>query len=124
MATANDEKPKRRKKPGKPGPKPGAKAAREAAAAAAANGDTETPAKNSGKALTSSTFEYELFALVTITQSGEQGQVRARAEWVSGNICYHVAYTTKVGEFKEAWIDQDLLEPFTERRKRTSKKAV
>jgi hypothetical protein len=62
-------------------------------------------------------FRFGLRDTVTITQSGENGSVRGRAEWTTGNISYFIAYTTKSGEFKEAWIDQDLLDEIKERRK-------
>jgi hypothetical protein len=95
-------KPARRK----PGPKPKAEtAAADAAAPAAA----AAPAPKG--------FVHGLRDAVTIAQSGETGTVRARAEWATGNLCYMVAYTTKLGEFREAWLDQDLLAPIAERRK-------
>lgn len=54
-------------------------------------------------------FKFGLKDIVTITASGEEGQVRARAEYVSGMMCYQLAYTTAAGEYKEAWVDEDLL---------------
>jgi hypothetical protein len=121
MATTEQAaKPKRKPaRRNKPGPKPGAKAAREAAAA---NGGTSDPAaKPPAQKLDQGTpkgFKFAMNQQVTIAQSGEIGLVRARAEWFTGNVSYFVAYTTKTGEFKESWIDEDLLESFTERRRR------
>jgi len=118
MATASEEAAKPRRKTtrrAKPGPKPGAKAAREAAAM---NGEI-APAPQAGVAIRlADQFKFALNYQVTITQSKETGTVRARAQWATGNISYFVAYTTKSGEFKEAWIDEDLLTGFVERRKR------
>lgn len=55
-------------------------------------------------------FAFELNQKVAIKMSDEVGTVRARAEWSTGNISYFVAYTSKQGEYREAWIDADLLE--------------
>lgn len=60
--------------------------------------------------MNTSQFQFGLTQEVSITLSGEVGQVRARAEWATGNISYFVAYKTKQGEYREAWLDQDLLE--------------
>jgi hypothetical protein len=86
----------------KPGPKPKVDNGDVAAAPAAA----KLP------------YKFELKSTVTITASKEVGQVRARAEWATGNVSYYVAYTSKTGEYREAWIDQDLLTGLVERRKR------
>ena len=54
-------------------------------------------------------FLFDLDENVTISASKEEGIVRARAEWATGNMCYFIAYTSSRGEFREAWIDEDLL---------------
>lgn len=117
IAEAPAAKSTRRKTRKKPGPKPGAKAA----AAAAANGDAAAPA---APGAAKSAFKHGLRDSITITASGEKGQIRARAEWATGNVSYYVAYTSTTGEYREAWIDQDLLTPFIERRKRAVKAAA
>jgi hypothetical protein len=105
MATANQGTTPARKttaRRNKPGPKPKVQDNGEAAAPAAA----KLP------------YKFDLKADVTIKASGEQGQVRARAEWATGNVSYFVAYTTKGGEYRTDWIDEDLLAAFVDRRKR------
>lgn len=57
------------------------------------------------------TFHFDLKQLVAIKMSGELGQVRARAEWATGNVSYFVAYKSKSGEYRETWIDQEMLDP-------------
>lgn len=76
----------------KPGPKP-------------KNGNGEAPDATTPPAASKPAFKFELHALVAIRQSNEQGTVRARAEWATGNVSYYLAYTSKAGEYKEAWID-------------------
>lgn len=97
MATANQTTTARRNKPG---PKP--KVDQAAAPAVAVK----------------QAYKFDLKSDVSIRASGEQGQVRARAEWATGNVSYFVAYTSKTGEHREAWIDEDLLAAFVDRRKR------
>lgn len=60
--------------------------------------------------MNTSQFQFGLMQEVSIILSGECGQVRARAEWATGNISYFVAYKAHQGEYREAWLDQDLLE--------------
>lgn len=102
MATANQTTTARRRKPG---PKP----------------KVETNGEAAAPAVVKLPYKFGLKDTVTIAASGEQGQVRARAEWATGNVSYFVAYTSKAGEYREAWIDQDLLTAFVERRKRGAK---
>jgi len=124
----------------KPGPKPGSKSAARKPAAkpadAPAPGEANPPtsgAPESGGMPASSnaptgvkddssklatTFKFGLGDHVTIHLSGEKGQIRARAEWLTGNVSYYLAYTSAKGEFREAWIDEDHLSPFVERRAR------
>jgi hypothetical protein len=104
MATANQTGTTARRR--KPGPKPKVQANGEDTAVA-------TPA-----APKPPRFKYDLKSSVTISASKEVGQVRARAEWATGNVSYYVAYTSKAGEYREAWIDEDLLTGFVERRAR------
>lgn len=56
-------------------------------------------------------FKFDLHQAIKIGRSGEIGEVRARAEWATGNVSYYVAYTSASGEYREMWIDEDLLEP-------------
>jgi hypothetical protein len=102
MATAN-QTTKTTARRNKPGPKPKVEA----------NGDAAAPA-----APKPPRFQHDLRATVTIKSSKEVGQVRARAEWATGNVSYFVAYTSKTGEYREAWIDEDLLAGLVERRQR------
>lgn len=119
----------------KPGPKPGSKsAARKPAAppageanlptsgAPAAGGmpaesNLPTGVKNDSSKLASA-FKYSNGDHVTIHTTGEKGQIRARAEWLTGNVSYYVSYKSAQGEFREAWLDEDHLSPFVERRAR------
>lgn len=104
MATANQTGTTARRR--KPGPKPKVQA----------NGEDTTVVQPA--APKAPRFKYDLKQNVAIEASSEQGQVRARAEWATGNVSYFVAYTSTTGEYREAWIDQDLLVPFVDRRKR------
>jgi hypothetical protein len=104
MATANQTSTTARRR--KPGPKPKVQA----------NGEDTTVAQPAApKPLR---FKYDLKSSVTISASKEVGQVRARAEWATGNVSYFVAYTSKTGEYRTDWIDEDLLTGFVERRAR------
>jgi hypothetical protein len=104
MATANQTGTTARRR--KPGPKPKVQT----------NGEDTTSAQPA--APKPPRFKYDLKSTVTIEASKEVGQVRARAEWATGNVSYYVAYTSTTGEYREAWIDEDLLVGFVERRKR------
>jgi hypothetical protein len=109
MATANQGTTTARKttaRRNKPGPKPKDQA----------NGDAAAPAVPKPPR-----FKYDLKGSVTIAASGEQGTVRARAEWATGNVSYFVAYTSKAGEYREAWIDEDLLAAFVDRRRKAAR---
>lgn len=108
MATNKPAATGRRNKPG-PKPKNG-------------NGDAAAPAAPA--APKPGAFKFDLKANVSITASGEKGTVRGRAEYASGNLSYYVAYTSATGEYREAWIDQDMLTGFVERRKRPVKVAA
>ena len=69
----------------------------------------ETAAAFPAQMPAATSFHFGLKEDVTITASGEQGTVRARAEYASGAICYLVAYKSARGEFREGWIDEDML---------------
>jgi len=105
MATANQTSTTARRR--KPGPKPKVQANGEDTGSVAQPAAPKPPR-----------FKYDLKSSVTISASKEVGQVRARAEWATGNVSYYVAYTSKTGEYREAWIDEDLLTGFVERRAR------
>lgn len=66
--------------------------------------------KNDARHTAPGEFKFDLRQAVQIRRSGEIGEVRARAEWATGNVSYFVAYTSTTGEYREAWIDEDLLE--------------
>jgi hypothetical protein len=108
----------------KPGPKP---RATSSAAAATGSADTTTTTGSAATPVAAAPvnrepkFKFALRSLVMITASKEQGEVRARADWATGNISYNLAYTSTSGEYKEAWLDEDLLTPIVERRKRQVK---
>lgn len=108
MATTNKPTVRTRKKPG---PKPKVEATTDQGAAVA---EAPKPLR----------FKFNLRDTITITASKEVGTVRARAEWATGNVSYFVAYTSTLGEYREAWIDEDLLTGFVERRKRAAKAAA
>lgn len=57
----------------------------------------------------SAAFYFGLGDTVKISASREEGMVRARAQYISGNVSYYVAWVSARGEFREGWIDQDLL---------------
>lgn len=100
MATANPNKPTRKPR-----------AQRQATTAdTGENIAAAQPSPAPGK------FKFDLKSSIMIAASREQGQIRARAEWATGNVSYYVAYTSTTGEYREAWIDQDLLSNFVERR--------
>lgn len=50
---------------------------------------------------------------VKITMTGETGTVRGRAEWSTGNKSYFVAYKSASGDFREVWLDEDLVSSTT-----------
>jgi hypothetical protein len=129
MATTNEQTTGRKK----PGPKPGSKGA-AAKKAAASLASTRTPTgggTNGGDAPAAadkpaapavpqgerSPFLYKNHDYLTVTDSGQKGQVRARTEYANGGVAYHLAYVSN-GEMKHDWFDQDMLSPFVERRAR------
>lgn len=105
----------------KPGPKAGAKAKAARAAAKAERDENGAPPVR-GKA--EPIFSRELNTPAVITTSKESGVIRGRAQYTSGLIQYILAYTTAGGEFKERWIDHDLLSDVPERRKPRGPKQV
>lgn len=126
MATTNETTGRK-----KPGPKPGSKAAaaKKAAAkpAAPAPGEANPPTSGAPAAGTPtppaqpqgerSPFLYKNRDYLTVTESGQKGQVRARMEYASGAVSYLLAYVSN-GELKDGWFDQEMLSPFVERRAR------
>lgn len=88
----------------KPGPKP-----KVDAPVSHADLEAPPPASVPPAAAARRTFQFDLAEEVTITASNETGEIRARAEWVTGNCSYLLAYTSARGEFGERWIDEDLL---------------
>ena len=55
-------------------------------------------------------FKFELRALVSITVSGEQGEVIGRAEYTTMQPSYLVRYRSADGRAVEAWWSEDALE--------------
>ena len=130
MATDNTKTTTRNK----PGPKPGSRkgAAAKKDAAKQADGSASPPTNGAAAAADKpdmpkagtpapqperSPFLYKNRDYLTITETGQKGQVRARAEYASGAVAYLLAYSSN-GDLKEAWIDQELVSPFVERRAR------
>ncbi|MFQ6292906.1 hypothetical protein ACLMO3_21445 [Yersinia enterocolitica] len=51
-------------------------------------------------------FDFELGQEVVITISGEQGSVKARAEYLSGSVQYYIFYKDATGRALSEWIEE------------------
>ena len=56
-------------------------------------------------------FKFELKRRVKITESGETGLVKGRAEYQTHENCYLLHYKAGDGRAVEAWWDESLIEP-------------
>lgn len=59
-------------------------------------------------------FKYPLSAAVKIGISGEAGQVKGRADYVSAGNQYYVHYLAADGRAVNAWFDEDEIQPVSE----------
>lgn len=51
-------------------------------------------------------FEFQLGQEVVITISGEQGSVKARAEYLSGSVQYYIFYKDATGRALSEWVEE------------------
>lgn len=58
------------------------------------------------------TFEYELGSKLTISCSGEEGEVIARAEYLTSENQYLLRYKAADGRAVESWWNESALFPF------------
>lgn len=56
-----------------------------------------------------SKFKFELKDQVTITTSGETGEVIARAEYINGHNTYRLRYLAATGVATERWWSEEAL---------------
>lgn len=92
----------------KPGPKPRVEGPTTDGEPLPTVGETAT-AFDATAATLERSFKFQLMDGVEIKLSKECGHVRARAEYVSGSVCYLVAYKSARGEFCECWLEEDLI---------------
>lgn len=58
-----------------------------------------------------SNFKFELGSRVKITESGEKGVVKGRAEFTNSANSYYVHYTAGDGRAVSIWWEEDIIQP-------------
>ena len=62
-------------------------------------------------------FKYKIGQRVTVSVSGETGEIRARAEYKNSTDCYYVYYKSGDGRAISTWWDEDQIEAVKEEEK-------